>query len=257
MSKDKYQLGFSEMHEEAMYDEKMRKQKARKIIAVLNDHFSKDLDALKVLDIGSSTGIMTSFIGEHFQKITGIDIDEKAVEFAREKYSNKKIHFQFGDSMDLDFVDNNFDVVICANIYEHVPDSKKLMDEIYRVLKPGGICYLSAGNRIILIESHYKLPFLSIIPKTWANYYLRILGKSDFYYEKHLFLWELKKLVKNFIVHDYTLDIIKDPIKFSATEIIKPGSLKQKIYYLVAKSFYFVCPSYIWLLEKPMKRTKK
>ena len=59
------------------------------------------------------------------------------------------------------------------------------MDEIHRMLKPGGVCYFSAGNRITLIEAHHKLPLLSVIPKKLAHYYLRIFTEHN-YFENHL-----------------------------------------------------------------------
>lgn len=42
------------------------------------------------------------------------------------------------DIQDIPFEESSFDVVICNHVYEHVPDDKKAMAEIYRILKPGG-----------------------------------------------------------------------------------------------------------------------
>ena len=126
-----------------------------------------------------------------------------------------------------------------------------MIREIFRVLKPGGICYFAAGNRISLMEPHYKLPFLSLLPRPLAHIYMKLAGKGNYYHEKHLALPGLKKLVSNFIVHDYTKKIISDPKKFSAEYMLNPGSTKHKIAQFIINNAYWLCPTYIWILEKP------
>lgn len=46
------------------------------------------------------------------------------------------------DLTDLPFVDNTFDMLICNHVLEHIPEDRKAMSEIYRVLKPGGMAIL-------------------------------------------------------------------------------------------------------------------
>lgn len=75
------------------------------------------------------------------------------------------------------------------------------MDEIYRVLRPGGVCFLAAGNRFVFMEAHYHLPFLSVIPKWMAHKYINLFKKADYYYETHLTYWGLKKLVSKFDIN--------------------------------------------------------
>ena len=249
-----YQENFSEMHREAVYDLEGRTQKANKTIAVIKDYLLKKeilQNNLSLLDIGCSTGYLTTIYASIFDDVTGLDIDENAVQHAKNLNKKDHVKFQVGDSMNIDFPDNSFDAVICTHIYEHVPDSTQLLKEIYRVLKPGGFCYFAAGNRFKLMESHYQLPFLSVIPKKMANYYIRWTGKANTYYETHLSLRGLKKLTKDFKIVDYTLNILKDPEKYFATEMVLPGSMKQKLFLNILKFAYWLCPTYIWILEKP------
>lgn len=42
------------------------------------------------------------------------------------------------DICDLPFKDNEFDVILCNHVLEHIPNDKKAMEELYRILKPGG-----------------------------------------------------------------------------------------------------------------------
>ncbi len=241
---------FSEKYSNAAYNIKMREQKAKKILAVLDDYYSGNLKNLTLLDIGCSVGIISNMLSKRFAEVAGIDVDEQAIKYAQANYNSENMEFRIGSGINLDFPDKTFDVVVCSHIYEHVPDAKSLLYEIYRVLKTKGVCYFAAGNRLSLIEPHYKLPLLSIMPKYFANLYLRILKKGDVYCENHLTSWRLKRLVSRFEIMDYTLKIIQDPHKYRLTEMIKHNSFKQKIALWVLKKVYWLCPTYIWLLRK-------
>ena len=247
-----YQHNFSRMVDGAMYNRQAREKKAMTILAVLHDFFQKaNTSDLTLLDIGTSTGIMDNFLANHFLKVTGIDIDEEAVEFANRSFKKNNLVFRTADAMNLAFADSSFDVVICTQIYEHVPDAQTLIKEIFRVLKPGGICYFAAGNRLSIMEPHYRLPFLSILPRSLAHIYMKITGKGSYYHEKHLTLAGLKNLVHSFTVYDYTRKIIDDPLLFKAEYMLKPGSRKHKLANFIIHYAYWLCPTYIWILEKP------
>lgn len=249
MEKYVYQKNFSSHHKE-LFNLSERQQKANKILAVLKDFLKYDLKTLKLLDIGSSTGIMTNLLSEHFLETIGIDIDEEGIKYSNENFKNDHLSFIADDAMNLSFPENSFDVINCSHIYEHVPDSKKLMSEIYRVLKPNGVCFFAAGNRFVFMEAHYRLPLLSIIPKELAHKYIKLFNKADYYYENHLTYWELKKLVAKFEINDYTTTIISNPKKYFATEMVNENSLLQSIYLTVLNLAYWICPTYIWVLRK-------
>jgi SAM-dependent methyltransferase len=125
------------------------------------------------------------------------------------------------------------------------------MSEIHRILKPGGICYFAAGNRVKFMEAHYRLPLLSVIPKWLGHIYVRLAGKAEKYYETHLSYWGLRKLVGAFEIVDYTKEVVRDPVKYSALDMVRPGSLKQKLSLAVLGAAYWCCPTYIWILRKP------
>jgi 2-polyprenyl-3-methyl-5-hydroxy-6-metoxy-1,4-benzoquinol methylase len=233
----------------AVFDREGRKEKARKILAVLSDYFRGALHTLNVLDLGCAGGIMTHVLAPHFKGIVGTDVDLHALEYARSAESGPAEFFP-ADAMSLPFKKDAFDVVICAHVYEHVPDSVRLMGEIYRVLKQGGVCFFSAGNRVRLVEPHYRLPFLSILPPPLADTYLRLTGKGTHYEERHLTYWGLKRLVSGFQVLDYTRKILHDPEKYAATDLCKAGSLKQKAALLFSRLAYGLVPTYIFLLKK-------
>lgn len=246
--KRRYQVYYSRGHN-VLKDVKGRTQKFKKILSILQD-FHSDTQSLNCLDLGCSSGIITSFLGQHFSMVIGMDIDQEAVGYAKAHTSSSHIRFLIADSMALPFKDNTLEVIICNHIYEHVPDASQMMREIYRVLKEDGFCYFSAGNKYMIMEGHYHLPFLSWIPKRLAHFYLKMTRKGNFYYEEHLSLQGLRKLVKGFQIHDYTLFIIRDPEEFFATDILNRESFLYKWIRWLAPYLYPWIPTYIWVLTK-------
>tara|TARA_Y100001970_G_scaffold291150_1_gene427253 strand:- start:3685 stop:4389 length:705 start_codon:yes stop_codon:yes gene_type:complete len=234
-----------------MFEIEGRIQKAKKVISVVSD-FTGGIDDKNLLDIGCSTGIMTKYYSKYFKEIDGIDIDDGGIAFAKENNSSKNITYVFTPIEEFKS-EKKYDVITCSHIYEHVPDSKKLFEKIYSLLKPGGICYFAAGNRYQIYEPHYGLYFLSYFPKKISNIYLKLTKKGDYYYENHLSLFKLRNLVNKFKVHDYTIEIISKPSKYSANEMLDEKSLSYKIIKVMSGYLYFFIPTYIWILEKPLE----
>lgn len=249
-----YQLGFSEIHPETMFDEPGRLQKARKTVVVILDalrRFGVEPGGTRLLDIGSSTGILARYYSEFFGQVVGIDIDDGAIEWARQNRAAENLRYEIGDSMNLPFADGEFDIVTCTHIYEHVPEAQRMLDEIHRVLRAGGVCYLAAENRFRFWDGHYNLPLVTVLPKTIADLYVRATGRGQQRYETHRTLWGLRRLVKDFEIIDYTRAVVRDPERYEATEMIGAGSTKQRLAKLALTAAYWAFPTYLWILRKP------
>ncbi len=83
---------------------------------------------------------------------------------------------------DIKFEDNTFDAVICNHVLEHVPEDRKAMEEIYRVLKPGGFAVLQVP---INLESDDTLEDKTLTPDERRTHYgaadhLRFYGEKDY-----------------------------------------------------------------------------
>ena len=248
MIKSKYQPNYA-ANRPQMYEIKSREEKALRIIKLLQVHLGKNnLKKLTVLDVGASTGIIDNYLSRYFKKVVGTDIDKKAIRFAQKNYHQKNLRFKIEDAMKLTFSDSFFDLVICTHVYEHVPNSQKLFQEIYRVLKPNGICYLAAINSLWPIEPHYDLPFLSWLPKNLADSYVKLFQKADEYYEHPQSYWGIKKLTHQFLKIDYTAQILREPQKFGFDNKIK-GIISPIASLLSPLATYFA-PTFFWLLIK-------
>jgi 2-polyprenyl-3-methyl-5-hydroxy-6-metoxy-1,4-benzoquinol methylase len=232
-----------------MVDAEVRRLKAAKVLAILEDDLG-NLKHLKLVDVGCSTGIMTNLYGEYFKDVVGVDIDEPGIEYAIAHNLAPNIRYQLTDGMATGLPDASMDVATCTHVYEHVPDAMRLMDEIYRILRPGGVCLFIAVNRLIWMEPDNRLPLLSVVPKAIGHRYIRVMGKGARYFETYKTVWELRKLVARFELRDYTLKVAQDPDRFHATDIVRPGTLKQKTAILMLRTAYWLSPNYIWLLKK-------
>ena len=98
----------------------------------------------KVLDIGSGPGELSMQIVQRLNAggfLYGIDLSSKMIQLARETasksgYSNT--FFQVGDALNMEFEDNTFDIVVSSNAFPWVPNRNRFLQEVLRVLKPGG-----------------------------------------------------------------------------------------------------------------------
>jgi SAM-dependent methyltransferase len=77
----------------------------------------------------------------------------------------------------LPFADASFDLVTSYQTLEHVRDVAACLEEMLRVVRPGGVVYLRAPDYDSLYEPHYRVPFLPRMNRTLARAYLRLLGR--------------------------------------------------------------------------------
>ena len=101
-----------------------RRRKADKIIQALIRYARRPLSSAVCLDIGCSSGMVTSAIAPFFGKVIGLEYDEIALR-ATEPAARAMVQFIRGDAMYLPFDDNSVNVIICAQVYEHVPDDQQ------------------------------------------------------------------------------------------------------------------------------------
>lgn len=103
-------------------------------------HEYKDFLGKKVLDVGSGNGYVLSKYAAEGAEVFGIDITQAGIDLCKKRFEYLQINgnFQVADAQDIPFPDNTFDCVCSMGVLHHVPDTQKALDEIYRVLKPGG-----------------------------------------------------------------------------------------------------------------------
>jgi len=146
-----------------------------------------DVKDKKILDIGCSFGWFEKFaVDNECKEIIGIDTDEKGLLNAKNQITDKKVKFLKGSALNLSiFKKNYFDIVVMWEILEHLAKGTegRALQEINRVLKSGGIFYLSTPNKTF-----------------WSC----ILDPAWYFGHRHYSLGQIKSLLQNnvFVIND-------------------------------------------------------
>ena len=101
------------------------------------------------LDVGCGGGILAEEFAVMGFRVTGIDPSEQSLNTARQhaKSAGLSIEYQWGTGESIPFANNTYPVVYCCDVLEHVRDLPKVISEIYRVTKPGGVFFFDTLNR--------------------------------------------------------------------------------------------------------------
>jgi 2-polyprenyl-3-methyl-5-hydroxy-6-metoxy-1,4-benzoquinol methylase len=103
-----------------------------------------------ILDVGCNTGLPLAHLCEVFHaQGMGIDINTDALVMAKRNYRSKK--FKVYNGIDIPADDEQFDHVTLHHVLAHVEDPERVLEEIYRVLKPNGTLSIVTSN------AYYKL----------------------------------------------------------------------------------------------------
>lgn len=144
-----------------------------------------------IIDVGCGGGILSESMAHRGAKVTGIDMGEGPLAVA-------KIHLQQSD-LEIEYLKitaeeiaqqraEQYDVVCCLEMLEHVPDPSSIIQSCFKLLKPGGHVFFSTINR------NLKSYAMAIIG---AEYILRLLPKGTHDYDKLIKPSELSKAARD------------------------------------------------------------
>ena len=250
-----------------LFDPVSRDRKARKILRILHDHLEYGtgstqngagassqvrarLREFRCLDVGCASGLISSALGEAFRHVVAVDVDADALTRGAADARNG-LSFVLSDAMELPFSDGGFDLVVCSQVYEHVSFFDQAAREIWRVLRPGGICFFSGPNKLDPIERHYGLPMIHWMPRRLAGALLRLTGRGESYEERPLTYWSLRQTLGEFRIHDFTVEMILDPARYYCTDEVPERSWARRVPRSVWRKLVFLLPNYNWVLVKP------
>lgn len=128
------------------------------------------------------------------------------VEYQRDKLRNapratRDLLLMAADAAELPLASESFDVVVLNEVLEHVPDQRRVLAELRRVLVRGGLLVLMSPNRLYPFESHGVTLRLNSRPlpahTPFVPYVPLAVGTRVFdYWARNYWPWELRRLVR-------------------------------------------------------------
>jgi 2-polyprenyl-3-methyl-5-hydroxy-6-metoxy-1,4-benzoquinol methylase len=114
----------------------------------------------RLLEVGCGSGEMLQWLGERGWQVEGLDFDPQALQNAIAK--NLKVYLGNLESQGLP--SNSYDAIVMNHVIEHVPNPVALMQECYRLLKPGGTLVSVTPNNRSLGHSIFKSSWFHLDP---------------------------------------------------------------------------------------------
>ncbi len=135
------------------------------------DRLVGDWRGKTVLDLGCGGGFMAEAMAAKGARVTGVDPAREALAAARRhaEAQGLEIDYREGAGEALTFADASFDIVVSCDALEHVEDLDKVLDEIARVVRPGGLFLFDTINRNAVA---------SFVAVTMAERVLRMLPRG-------------------------------------------------------------------------------
>ncbi|HKJ87509.1 MAG TPA: methyltransferase domain-containing protein [Gammaproteobacteria bacterium] len=122
---------------------------------------------LEVVDIGCGPGAQSQLWAADGHSVHGLDVNAELVDLARQRAeaAGQEIELRVGSATDIPWGDETMDVCLLPVLLEHVPSWEACLDEAARVLRPGGVLFLSTTNRLCPRQEEFNLPLYSWYPR--------------------------------------------------------------------------------------------
>jgi len=119
-----------------------------------------------VADIGCGAGTFSRICAEAGCEVHGLDVNPALIEIARQRAGadSNAVEFRVGSADALPWPDSAFDIVVMPELLEHVPNWRACLAQAARILRPGGILYVSTTNRLCPVQQEFDLPAYSWYP---------------------------------------------------------------------------------------------
>jgi ubiquinone/menaquinone biosynthesis C-methylase UbiE len=160
--------------------------------SILAYYKAAELISGDVLEIGTGSGYGIDIISPKANKFTTID---KFMTEIPEESRHENVEFKQMNVPPLDFPDNSFDCVISFQVIEHIKKDHKYVEEIHRVLKPGGQFIVTTPNKKMSITRnpwHIREYTIEELKNLLSNYFDSVESKGVFrnqkimdYYDKN------------------------------------------------------------------------
>jgi ubiquinone/menaquinone biosynthesis C-methylase UbiE len=172
MSEDTVKKDFPYLHGFSPVEQERLRRQARFAEHTIyqNVNFSS---TKKVLEVGCGVGAQSEILLRRFPdiKLTGIDLSDKQLSAAKTSLGNlawakNRYELHQMSAENLTFESESFDGAFLCFVLEHVPDARRVLSEVRRVLSPGGVIYITE----VLNSSFFLEPYSPSVLKYWMAF---------------------------------------------------------------------------------------
>ncbi len=111
----------------------------QKIYDFMYERIPERVKGKEVLELATGPGLLAKHIAPAAKSVLATDYSDGMIAEAGKGECPENLRFEVADAMALPYDDDSFDVVLIANALHIVPDPEKVLDQIDRVLRPGGL----------------------------------------------------------------------------------------------------------------------
>jgi 2-polyprenyl-3-methyl-5-hydroxy-6-metoxy-1,4-benzoquinol methylase len=194
----------------------------------------------RLMDLGCGFGSFVLVCRKNGVMACGVDVAEFDIDFARKRLAltmpetDAQAAYFLRPAEATQMESGSFDMVTAWNLLEHVPDFNLVIREAYRLLKPGGVFIGVAPNYAAFRrEAHYLVPWLPLFPRGLASLYLRLLGRTPDFFEKHIYYVTNWGILNGLKKEGFTLEY-PDLLKTDHPETVKSSAVRKLIQLLDA-----------------------
>jgi ubiquinone/menaquinone biosynthesis C-methylase UbiE len=188
------------------------------------NHFKHHVDDERIIvDVGCGTGVFSKALASNRHLVIAVDIESRLLREFEDPYIEKVC----ADAQQLPLRDGSVDVVLSISLLEHLENPAKWVQELYRILRQGGVAIIQIPNLQYLFEPYTKLPLIGLIPKRVQS---RILRMMDYAYI-------------NFDVTVKNALLMIQKSGFKLREIVK-------VYHIGVMKLLPLAPAYIFIARK-------
>lgn len=154
-----------------------RDRKGLAIWTLMHDRHGKGRVRGLWMDVGCGSGGIAAAIAPLVDQVIGVD-PEAWPAWSEAAMLHRNLTFINGgfDGDCIPVTEATVDVLVCNQVYEHVGDPDRLVRNLARALKPGGLCYFAGPNLLWPVEPHVHWPFVHWLPRGLAQRMMRALG---------------------------------------------------------------------------------
>lgn len=109
----------------------------------------------KLLDYGCGSGYGTHMLSQVAENVTGADISEEAVDFARKEFHSPNLRFM----KIAELGNEKFDIITSFQVIEHVPNDYEYTDKLKKLLNPGGVLIISTPDKTHRLFKYIQQPW--------------------------------------------------------------------------------------------------